>query len=86
MVGDAPGFTWHTGLPSIAVPNEPLETILAVADSYGAQYLVLDHARPRTTDDIYAGERIAPELVLHRTAGGKEPYQQLYEIVGQDQR
>jgi hypothetical protein len=68
------------------VPNESLETILAVADSYGARYLVLDRARPRTTDEIYTGERLAPELILHRTAGGKEPYQQLYEITGQDQR
>jgi len=40
MAGDAPGLTWHTGHLAIAVPNEPLDTVLAVADRYGARYLV----------------------------------------------
>jgi hypothetical protein len=85
MVGNAPGFTWHTDQTSIAIPNEPLETILAVADRYDAQYLILDHTRPRTTDDLYTGKETAPQLILRRTAGGKEQNQQLYEITGQGQ-
>jgi hypothetical protein len=56
MVGDAPGFTWHTGHSAIAVPNNPLDTIITVADRYGARYLVLDDTRPRTTDRLYTGE------------------------------
>ena len=85
MVGDAPGFTWHTGHMAIAVPNEPLETILAVADHYGARYLVLDDARPRTTDEIYAGQTSDPRLILRHTATEANVVRQLYEITGIDQ-
>ncbi len=85
MAGDAPGLTWHTGHLAIAVPNEPLDTVLAVADRYGARYLVLDEFRPRTTDALYDGTATHPRLAL---AGTKSPDQtgregegwQLYEI------
>jgi hypothetical protein len=63
MVGDAPAFSWHTGHPAIAVPNEPLDTVVAVAERYAALYLVLDDKRPRTTDALYAGEEAHPRLV-----------------------
>jgi hypothetical protein len=63
MVGNAPGFTWHTGRAAIAVPNDPLEVILNVADRYGARYLVLDSTRPRTTDPLYRGEQTHYRLV-----------------------
>ena len=82
MVGDAPGFTWHTEHRSIAIPNEPLDTILAVADRYGARYLVLDDARPRTTDDLYAGRTANPRLVLRFTTAAEKDPRQLYEIRG----
>lgn len=55
MVGDAPAFTWHTGQPAITIPNEPPGTIVAVAKHYDARYLLLDKARPRTTDALYEG-------------------------------
>jgi hypothetical protein len=74
MVGDAPGFTWHTGHPAIAVPNDPLETILAVADRYGAHYMVLDGARPRTTDPLYAGREAHPRLDLVYSSQGAQLY------------
>jgi hypothetical protein len=82
MVGNAPGFTWHTGHPAIAVPNEPLDTILEVAGRYGAQYLVLDSARPRTTDGLYAGEMASPEFSLRCTVKGKDGELQVYEMPG----
>jgi 4-amino-4-deoxy-L-arabinose transferase-like glycosyltransferase len=85
MVGDAPGFTWHTGHMAIAVPNEPLETILAVADRYGARYIVLDDARPRTTDELYTGQTSDPRLILRHTARTDDGVRQLYEITGSDQ-
>lgn len=81
MVGDAPGFVWHTGYPAIAIPNDPIETILAVAERYGARYLVLDNARPRTTDDLYAGQNTHPRLVFRYSFDGEEETWQLYEIV-----
>ena len=81
MVGNAPGFTWHTGHMAIAIPNEPLDTILDVADRYGAHYIVLDSARPRTTDDLYHGEATNPGFSLRHTIEGENGVLQLYEIV-----
>jgi hypothetical protein len=81
MVGDAPGFVWHTGHSAIAVPNEPVETILAVAKRYGARYLVLDNARTRTTDDLYEGRATHPRLVLRYSFEGEEETWQLYEVM-----
>jgi hypothetical protein len=80
MVGKAPGFVWHTGYLAIAVPNEPLDTVLAVADRYGARYLVLDGARPRTTDALYAGETTHPRLTRRYAVGPEERPWQVYEV------
>ena len=81
MVGNAPGYTWHTGHLAVAVPNEPLDTILAVADRYGARYLVLDSTRPRTTDGIFGSKATHPRLVLRDAReSGQEPWQ-FYEVV-----
>ncbi len=81
MVGNAPGFTWHTGLMAIAIPNESLATILDVADRYGARYLVLDATRPRTTDRLYGGQVTDPGLSLRHTVQDDETTLQVYEIV-----
>ncbi len=81
MVGDAPTFTWYTGHMTIAIPNEPLDLILTVADRYGARYLVLDHTRPRTTDALYRGETAHPRLVMRTLAGFEGQPAQLYEIL-----
>jgi hypothetical protein len=81
MAGDAPGFTWHTGHPAIAVPNEPLDTVLDVADRYGARYLVLDDFRPRTTNALYDGKVTHPRLVLRQVVEAAKEEWQLYEIV-----
>jgi hypothetical protein len=64
MVGDPPGYWYHGGGPSIVVPNESVETVLAVADRYGARYLVLDHNRPRPLVALYEGEETHPRLSL----------------------
>ena len=55
MAGNAPAFTWQTGHPAIAVPNDPLDTVVAVADRYGAtlpgtgQRATPDHRRSLCT-------------------------------------
>ena len=82
MVGNAPGFTWHTGHKAISIPNEPLNTILEVAGRYGVRYLVLDRARPRTTDRLYLGEEADPRLSLRYTIEGDGEVLQVYEITG----
>ncbi|GAB4536638.1 MAG: hypothetical protein Kow0063_22400 [Anaerolineae bacterium] len=70
MVGDPPGYWYYSGGPSIVVPNEPLETVLAVADRYGARYLVLDRNRPRPLAALYEGEETHPRLSLVETLIG----------------
>jgi hypothetical protein len=81
MVGDTPTFAWHTGHPTIAVPNEPLDTILNVADRYGAQYLVLDQSRPRTTDELYAGDTTHSRLALRFSLRSSSQSWQVYEVL-----
>ena len=84
MVGNAPGFFWHTGHAAIAIPNEPLDTILHVADRYDARYLVLDRARPRTTDGLYRGEAADPRLSLRHEIESDDGTLQVYEIMGSE--
>lgn len=67
MVGDPPGYWYHSGGPSIVVPNEPVETVLAVADRYGARYLVLDRNRPTPLASFYEGRETHPRLHLEET-------------------
>ena len=72
MVGSPSAFHWYTGHWAIAIPDEPLDTILAVADRYGARYLVLDGSRSRPTDGLYEGRVSHPRLTLRQTIGGDE--------------
>jgi hypothetical protein len=67
MVGDPPGYWYQSGGPAIVVPNEPVETVLAVADRYGARYLILDQNRPRPLDSLYTGAITHPRLALTYT-------------------
>jgi hypothetical protein len=67
MVGDPPGYWYAGGGPSIALPNEPVETVLAVADRYGARYLVLDGNRPGSLAQLYAGDISHPRLPMVHT-------------------
>lgn len=65
MTGDPPGFTYHSGLPAIATPNEPPAVLLQAAQQYEARYLLLDADRPAPLEDLYEGrdESIRPTLV-----------------------
>jgi hypothetical protein len=62
MIGDAPGFHYHTGLPAISVPNEPPQILPQIAARYGASYLVLDEDRPRPLADLYEGRVTWPQI------------------------
>jgi hypothetical protein len=70
MVGDPPGYWYHGGGPSIVVPNEPVEIALAVADRYGARYLILDRNRPAPLASLYEGAEGHPRLHLVETLPG----------------
>lgn len=64
MSGNAPGFYYHTGRPSISVPNEPLAGMLQAAQRYGAAYMVLDENRPPPLAPLYDGEITDPAVEL----------------------
>lgn len=62
MVGDAPAFYFHTGIPAISVPNEPVKVLLQVAKRYGVSHLVLDKDHPRPLTSLYSGVLSDPAL------------------------
>ncbi len=70
MLGDPPSYWYHGGGPSIVVPNEPVATLLAVADRYGARYLVLDHNRPGPLASLFEGAETHPRLRLAELLSG----------------
>jgi len=55
LVNNPPGFTYHTGIPSVVVPNGDVETLAAVADRYQVAYVVLDRNRSEGLAEVYAG-------------------------------
>jgi 4-amino-4-deoxy-L-arabinose transferase-like glycosyltransferase len=62
MVGNPPGFWYHTHRPAVVVPNGDVETLLAAADRYGARYVLLDRNRPAPLAGLYTGESSHPRL------------------------
>jgi hypothetical protein len=74
MVNNPPGFALRAGHPAIVVPNGSVDTLLAVADRYGATVLVLDANRPRPLAGLYAGEETHPRLVKQAELDGAQVY------------
>ena len=56
MVGNPPGFWYHTGRPAAVVPNGGVEDLLMVAERYHVKYLLLDRNCPAPLAALYAGE------------------------------
>ena len=59
MVGNPPGFYYHTGIQAVVVPNSDLKTLLAVADRYQVAYVVLDQNRPHGLENLETDARKA---------------------------
>jgi hypothetical protein len=53
MVGDAPGFYYHTGITAVSIPNESLDVLLQAAARYRVTYLVLDVNHPAPLTYLY---------------------------------
>ena len=70
MVGNAPGFYYHTGLSAISIPNEPTEIMLQAAEAYGVTHLLLDSDRPQPLAALYDGIVSHPALELVAEADG----------------
>ncbi|MEZ4646313.1 MAG: hypothetical protein R3E31_26915 [Chloroflexota bacterium] len=62
MIGTAPDFYYHTGLRAVAVPNEPPDVLLTIAQRYGVNYLLLDADRPPILNDLYSGAAQYPHI------------------------
>ena len=69
MVGNPPGFWYHTHRPAVVVPNGDVEALLAVADRYGVRYVLLDRNRPAPLAGLYTGEASHPRLQPAETWG-----------------
>jgi len=67
MVGNPPGFYYHTGQSAYSIPNEPLETVLAAAVRYHITHLILDENRPLPLAELYQGSTTHPALELMTT-------------------
>ncbi len=70
MVGNAPAFHYYTGLPSVSVPNEPVDIVLQAADQYGVDYLILNENRPEPLAELYSGQADQQRLRPMETAAG----------------
>ncbi len=69
MAGNPPGFTYHTGHPSIVVPNGDVNTLLDAARRFGAKWLVLDANRPAPLAALYADPTVDARLQLAASFG-----------------
>jgi hypothetical protein len=55
---------YHTEIPAVSVPNEPIEIVLEAAEQYGVTHLILDQNHPAPLREIYTGDVVHPELQL----------------------
>jgi hypothetical protein len=74
MVVNPPAFWYHTHRPCLAVPNGPVEELLAAADRYSADYLVLEPDRPAALSAIYEGSFSPQRLSLVHRVGETKVY------------
>jgi hypothetical protein len=79
MVGNPPAFWYHTGHPSVVVPNAGVETLLALADRYGADYVTLDPNRPEPLAELYGDMETVGLAPVATFDGGRV---QLYRLAG----
>lgn len=62
LVNNPPGFYLATGRSSLAVPDGPPETLLAVARRYGACWVLLEPDHPEGLAALYAAPEAIPGL------------------------
>ncbi len=64
MAVNPPAVIYFGGKNAIAVPNDPPETVVAVAKKYGAEYLILEKNHPAPLDRLYRGDETVSGLKL----------------------
>jgi len=75
MAGNAPAVNYHTDLPSLSVPNEPVSVVIEAANRYGVTHLLLDKDAPLPLQDIYQGVASDPRIRLIEAFGDTKLYQ-----------
>ncbi|WP_420628346.1 glycosyltransferase family 39 protein [Candidatus Leptofilum sp.] len=76
MAGNAPGVYYHTGLPALSIPNEPIAIVQEAATRYGVTHLLLDVDHPQPLDELYVQQTSQPGFTLLFVRDGY----QLYEL------
>jgi hypothetical protein len=62
MVANPPAFWYYTQRPAVVVPNNDVDTLLAVANQYNVRYVLLDRNCPVPLVDLYTGQEIYSQL------------------------
>lgn len=78
LVNNPPGFFLSTGRQSIVIPDGGEENLLAVAEQYGANYLVLDGNNPKLID-LYQSNHRKDGFSFIETIGTMKLFQIHYE-------
>lgn len=74
MVNDSPGYYVASGRPAISIPYGDLGTVLAVAERYGAQYLLLEIDQINGDDDLYQNPGDRPGITYLGAVDGTHIY------------
>ncbi len=67
VAGNPPGFTYHTGHPSIVIPHGDVVTLIDAARRFGATWLILDANRPAPLAALYDDPDLDARLKLFAT-------------------
>lgn len=70
MLGNPPYYLYRQGYRAIALPNEPIDTALAVADTYGATWLAIDRNYPAPLEPYFSQQADHTRLKLEKTFSG----------------
>lgn len=74
MIIDPPGYYYTSGQPSIVVPSNGMEALLAAARRYGASYLVLERVHSKPFEELYRGEVGPAQLKMVTNLGDSQIY------------
>lgn len=80
MVNNPPCFVYRTGWDAVAVPDGETSTVLAVAERYRVEYLVLDSNSPAGLLGLFMGEETNPRIVLLQTIQVEHGIYRVYAI------
>jgi len=69
VVNNPPGYYTATGRQSIVIPDGDVETLLTVANKFGARYLVLEQNTVKNLVELYKNPRSVPGLAYVQTIG-----------------